>query len=211
MFRIIVCFLFILSIAPVNADFVTYTGMGPNYRGIQPQLNRQSYNNYYRTYNRPNRQFNNIYRHPNQNYAMYRNGLNALEKYALKKNYRNESELNRLERLELLTYGAIQQGNINERFQNVESAILSRPQESYQKGGIISKLGSFLTGQMTGFTPQVQPNFMPGYGPYGGYNFMTGPGFSNSTVESFSNGIFGSGYNITGNDYGGSSSVRILD
>ena len=57
-----------------------------------------------------------------------RNDLNALEKYALDKTYRRENDLQRLERLENLAFGATQSGNLYSRFKNVENAILSRPQ-----------------------------------------------------------------------------------
>ena len=214
MIRGLVCALLLMSVLPVNADFITYTGIGPNYRGYQPQLNRNNTINY-RNYNRPFRQYRTQCNHPNCNYAMYRNGLSALEKYALKKNYGGESELNRLERLEMLAFGAVQNGDVGERFSNVESAILSRPQYDGQKKSFLNKLGNYFLGEATGTTPTLMPGlspaYMQGYGPFGGYNFMQPQGFSNSTVESYSNGLFGSGYSITGNDYGGGSSVKILD
>ena len=51
--------------------------------------------------------------------------LTALEKYSMRRSYRNEHPIQRLERLENLAFGAVQEGNPAVRYKNVENAILS--------------------------------------------------------------------------------------
>ncbi len=79
--------------------------------------------------------------------------LSALEKYVFNKNYSRESDLARLERLEMQAFGAIQNGDINTRYDNVRNAILARPQPTRTKKSLLRTIGNFFSGQMTGFTP----------------------------------------------------------
>ncbi|MBR6127600.1 hypothetical protein IKQ21_07950, partial [bacterium] len=80
--------------------------------------------------------------------------LNALEKQALNRTYKSESELARLQRLELQEFGAIQQGDFDTRYDRVHSAILSRP-KAHKNSSVWSNIGDYLFGQMTGFTPPI--------------------------------------------------------
>ena len=53
--------------------------------------------------------------------------LNLLEEYAFNKTYKKEANLKRLERLEEAAFGAVQSGDYDTRYRNVQTAILSRP------------------------------------------------------------------------------------
>ena len=150
--------------------------------------------------------------HYNNPYISH-NDLNALEKYALNKTYRRESNLERLERLENLAFGATQNGDIYSRYRNVENAILSRPKYG-TKNSLLNNIANYFAGQATGFTPNLIP--YNGYTNLGGfssnpYAFTPTPGYNNNSFEQYSNGIFGGGWGISGHDYGTGSSVRILD
>ena len=46
----------------------------------------------------------------------------ALEQYTLNRNFTRESDLERLQRLEMQAFGAVQQGDINTRYDNVRNA-----------------------------------------------------------------------------------------
>ena len=91
--------------------------------------------------------------HYNGDYLSHGN-LNALEKYALNKTYRKESDLTRLERLENLAFGATQLGDLDSRYTNVEQAILSRPKYK-TKNSMLGSLANFLAGTPTGYTPAI--------------------------------------------------------
>ena len=124
--------------------------------------------------------------------------LNLLEDYAFNKTYKRDSDLKRLERLEELAFGAIQSGDYDTRYKNVETAILSRPKNNYRKKSLLSSIGDYFSGQLTGFTPSLIGDDLT-------------PGFTRNASEQFSNGIFGSGYNNFSHNYGTNSGVRILD
>ena len=49
----------------------------------------------------------------------------------MRKRYSRDTDISRLQRLEELPFGSIQAGDINTRYDNVEKAILSRPQSAY--------------------------------------------------------------------------------
>jgi hypothetical protein len=73
-----------------------------------------------------------------------------------------------------------------------------------------------MRGTPTGFTPPIMPNItqrsLQGFGPYNDLNIFPDTNFTNSRLEAYSNSLFGgNAYNITGNDYGTGSSIRILD
>lgn len=131
--------------------------------------------------------------------------LSALEQYALKKNYKRESDIERIQRLENLVFGAIQEGDINSRFYNIEQAILSSPQVKSQRRSIIGNLTNFITGQPTGFTPSLTDSFMPTFNPY-----PTGS-LRNRNYEQYSNLPFGSGWGFAEQNFNGGTSVKILD
>ena len=117
------------------------------------------------------------------------NDLNLLEEYAFNKTYKREANLERLERLEEAAFGAVQSGDYDTRYHNVKTAILSMPKNNYEKKSLLSSIGDYFSGQLTGFTP----------------------GFTRNASEQFSNGIFGGGYNNFSHDYGTNSGVHILD
>lgn len=136
--------------------------------------------------------------------------LSALEKYSMNKVYSRENPLKRLERLENLAFGSIQSGDIESRYRNVETAILARPQNNIKRTAI-GTLTNYFRGNATGITPSIYDsfgNFMPAYD-----NFIHNStnGYGNTRINQFSNGIFGSGYNIQNNNLGNGSSIRILD
>jgi len=136
--------------------------------------------------------------------------LSALERYSMNRVYSRETPLRRLERLENLAFGSIQSGNLESRYRNVESAILSRPKSNF-KHNALGTLTNYFRGQATGVTPSIYDNFynyMPAYDNFmhNGFN-----NYGNSRINQYSNGIFGSGYSIFNNNAGSSSSIRILD
>ena len=150
--------------------------------------------------------------YPNNNY-LSRSNLKALEKYALNQTFGRESDLQRLERLENLAFGATQMGNLNQRFKNVENAILSRPKYN-TKNSVLKNLANYFAGQATGFTPDIM-NY-PTYNNLGGFStfpnsFMPTPRYNNQSFEQYSNGIFGGGWGMRGHDFGTGTGVRILD
>jgi hypothetical protein len=132
----------------------------------------------------------------NRNYG---NNLSILENYVFKKSYKKESPIKRLERLENIAFGSIQQGDIDLRYKNVEQAILSRANyDNYKRNSILNTLGNYFGGQVTGFTPSVFPQY-----PYNNYGTQR--------IDQFSNGIFGNGYRVYNQDFGNNSSVKIID
>ena len=80
--------------------------------------------------------------------------INDLEKYAMNKNFTRDSDRIRLERLETLAFGAVQEGDIYTRYDNVRNAILSRPKQNY-KTSLLKNISDYFGGQMTGFTPPM--------------------------------------------------------
>ena len=173
-----------------------------NYRN--PKLYNQRYNRkgLYNTY--PKRRFFN-----NRNYfsSSSFNDLSALEKYTLDKTYSRDSDLERLERLEMQAFGALQPGDINTRYDNVRTAILSRPKQNY-KTSWIRNIGNFFNGQMTGFTPTIDNDPF-----FSGSSFANTPyptTYGNSNITQFS-GPFGSGYRINNYGTGSGCGVKILD
>lgn len=130
--------------------------------------------------------------------------INALEKYTMNRNYVRESDLARLERLEMQAFGALQSGDIHTRYDNVRNAILSRPKQNY-KTSILRNIGDYFAGQMTGYTPPLGTS-----NPfYSSSQFPTT--YGNSSFEQFS-GPFGSnGYRINNYSTGANAGVKILD
>lgn len=161
---------------------------------------------------RQNPYINNPYYRHN---SYYRNeilprDLSALEKYSMNRIYPRETTLQRLERLENLAFGSIQSGNIESRYKNVETAILSRPKQNIKRSAL-GALSNYFLGQATGFTPSVYDNFGTNYVPAYDNFIHNGNSFGNTRLNQYSNGIFGSGYSIFNNNLGNGSSIRILD
>lgn len=215
--RIVVCLVLLLSTVPTFADFVTYSGNSPNYGTFNSKL-KMNQPKTIMAGSSGSRRHNRLYpQHcPNcHNYNPYlsKNDLNALEKYALNKTYRRENDLQRLERLENLAFGSTQYGDLHSRYKNVENAILSRPQYN-TKHSVLNNIANYFSGQTTGFTPGLMT--YPTYNNLGGFSsnpylFTPSPRYNNNTYEQYSNGIFGGGWGVSGNDFGTGSSVRILD
>ena len=156
--------------------------------------------NYYRQFNKP----------------IPKSSLKKLEKYVWGRNFSNENDLSRLERLEELAFGAIQAGDYTTRYNNVASAIMSRPKYK-TKNNFLSSLGSIITGQATGLTPNITTQELNGYdrfAPFGGDYFAPGyrglPSYGNNMVEHYSNGLFGGGWGSFHNSTGTGSGITIL-
>ena len=80
--------------------------------------------------------------------------INDLERYAFNKNFTKDSDRIRLERLETLAFGAIQEGDIYTRYDNARNAILTRPRQN-PKNSVLHSVSDFFNGQLTGFTPSI--------------------------------------------------------
>lgn len=158
-----------------------------------------------------------IYNYPPSYYQNYFSDMNALEKYAFDKCYPRENSLTRLQRLELNTFGAIQNGDLASRYENVKDAILSRPKQNYRTS-VLRNLGNYFSGQMTGFTPTINtPNYYPyttssNPNKYNSFNYLPYPSsFGNTSITEYSRGPFGGGYHVNNYGVGSSSGVKILD
>ena len=210
MFRFIISFLVLASLIPVSAN----TSFSTMNNGFNSKLRMNQPKNIITSY--PSRRQNRIYpQHCPQchhmNPYLSSSDLNALEKYALNKTYRRENDLQRLERLENLAFGATQVGDLNSRYQNVENAIISRPKYG-TKSSLLNNIANYFVGQSTGFTPALVPNTT--YGNLGGFNsnpYLFTPSYDNNRFEQYSNGIFGGGWGHAGGNLGTGSSIRILD
>ncbi len=133
--------------------------------------------------------------------------LGALESYTLNKNYNNESDLERLERLEMQAFGAIQSGDINQRYENVRNAILSRPQPTRTSNSLFRTIGNFFGGQMTGFTPSFDndPFFSDSY-----FNNPYPTTYGTQSASTYSR-PFGGGSRIQNYGTGSTCGVQLLD
>ena len=212
MLKIIVCFLMPNLTLPFPAEIIsTNRGFQSNLNMNRPRTimtgsNRPRVNNY----NNYNGYYNPYYNgcphcyHQNPYYG-YNQNLNELERYAFNRNYRRESNLQRLERLESLAFGAVQNGDIASRYRNVENAILSRPQNNYKRS-VIGNIANYFAGQATGITPSIGD-----YASLGGFSTYPNPNYNNQRYEQYSNGIFGSGWGIQNQSFGNGTRVQILD
>ena len=202
----VVIFQFIGEIPAIARTVVTQRPMYSRYRTpnvVRPNTIRRSYVNPRHQFYNPNR---NVYRTYPKNYRSF-SDLNALEKYSMNKVYSRESDLERLQRLEMQTFGAVQSGDITSRYENVKGAILSRPKQNY-KTSWLRNIGNYFSGQMTGFTPSFSNDPF-----FSNSSFSSNPyptSFGNKSVTEYKS-PFGSGYQI--NDFGTSSGcgVKILD
>ena len=114
--------------------------------------------------------------------------INDLERYALNRNFTKDSDCTRLERLEMQAFGAVQQGDMLARYDNVRNAILTRPQQNYKKN-LFRSISDYFGGQLTGFTPPITDNY------YG------------KSYDSSYSSPWGSGYRV--NNYGHGSGLGI--
>ena len=206
MLRLFIYMLILVNIAPTFASINHYTSNN---------LHSRLYNNHPAIITTVPKYSKNKFI-PHSNYYIQpfsQKKINALEKYALNKTFVNDNDLQRLERLENLAFGATQYGDVQNRYKNVERAILSRPQYKTQNS-VLNNIANYLAGQPTGYTPNLMPYQV--YDNLGEvstnpYIFAPGNRYSNNSFEQYSNGIFGGGWNYSGNDYGTGSSIKILD
>lgn len=159
--------------------------------------------------------YNQPYYNPYNNHSF--SDIGALEQYALNRTYPRESSLQRLQRLESQAFGAVQSGDINQRYDNVRSAILSRPKDNYRTS-LLRGLGNYFSGQMTGFTPSIgssspyayTSSFNPAYN--GGFSTTPYPTtFGNQRYVDYGGTFFNRGYRMNNYGTGSSSGVKILD
>lgn len=122
--------------------------------------------------------------------------INELERYALNKNFMNDNDITRLERLEMQAFGDVQQGNLMKRYDNARDAILTRPKQNY-KTSLWRSINNYFNGQLTGYTTPINQS---------DYNYPYGRSINNNFRTPY-----GRGYRT--NNYGLSSGtgVRILD
>ncbi len=224
MYRIIFSLILLLGILVSNISLVvearTIVTRTPAYRSYYNRPSRgfrhnnyrrpSHYNNYNRLYN--NRRYYNSYpqrRFFNRGYytTSSLSDLGALEKYTLNKNYNRDSDLERLERLEMEAFGAIQNGDINTRYDNVRTAILSRPKQNY-KTSFWRNIGNYFSGQMTGFTPSFDNDPFFSNSSFGSTPYPTT--YGNSSVSQYSS-PFGSCSRINNYGTGSGCGVKILD
>lgn len=210
MYKILASFLLLLVIQPVFASNLNTNTFSSKLKMNQPKVTIGAYQN-------PRRlKYRDCYKCQHHNPYLEDSNLSALEKYVFNKTYRRNSDLERLERLENIAFGATQVGNVASRYQNLENAILSRP-KSVSNRSLLGNLANYFSGQPTGFTPSLgNSNFYPTYNNLGGFSNHPNTlspryGYNNTAFEQYSNGIFGGGWGISGNDYGTGTSVRILD
>ena len=189
--KIFILLLLVLSCQSSQAQiqFHTYSPMYNSY-GYHPySSNRYAYRNY------PVSAYNKGYNCPNFS------DMSALEKYALERTYQRENNITRLQRLEMQAFGAIQEGDINSRYENVRSAILSRPKTNY-KTSLLRGIGNYFAGQLTGYTPELDS--------YSLQNSTISPSFGQSYENRYYT-PWGKGYQTQKYGTGSSSSIRILD
>lgn len=209
--RILICFLIILNITPAFADFTTYTernSIGNNFNS-KLKMNQPKNIIVDHGYSRQNRIYQQQPQYRNYPYLSKKN-LNILEKHALNRTFKGDNDLQRLERLENLAFGATQYGDLTSRYYNLENAILSRPQYN-QKKSLLNNIANYFAGQATGLTPGLIPYSNLGGFSSNPYSFTTAPGYRNNSFEQYSNGIFGGGWGISGSDYGTRSSIKMID
>ena len=126
--------------------------------------------------------------------------INDLERYAMNKNFTKDSDRVRLERLETLAFGAVQEGDIYTRYDNVRNAILTRPKQNY-KTSILRSIGDYFSGQLTGYTPSLTTTSTPDF-----YSSDYGKSLNTGYSTPWSRGYRTNNYGI-----GSGSGVHILD
>ena len=187
MYRFVMLFILSTLSMPVFAER-TFTTISPYYGG----------------YNIPQAYYGGDYL-PNGRYKKNRSvfsDINDLERYAMNKSFAKDSDLKRVERLESLAFGAIQEGDIYTRYDNVREAILTRPKQNY-KTSVLKSISDYFSGQLTGFTPQINNSYVP--------NFYSAPSdFSQSSYTQYSS-PWGGGYKTKNYGFGSGSGVHILD
>ena len=224
MYRALIYFIVFLFLTSLTCPTEAQT-----FRTRKPFYNQHSRAFHHNKYNRGYNNYNNYYRKPhrrvinNRNRSFFNNNrryynspgfttsfsdIGMLENYTLNRNYNRESDLERLERLEMEAFGAIQSGDINTRYDNVRAAILSRPQPSRVKNSLVRTIGNFFGGQMTGFTPSFDndPFFADSF--FNQNPYPTNYGTQSATTFSRP---FGGGSFVQNHGTGSNCAVQILD
>lgn len=199
MYRLLISFLMFSFLTPAFAASRTIVTQSPYY--YNPNFNHG--------YARPH--WNNgipPQRHPYCHNCSSFSDINALENYILNRNYTRESDLQRLERLEMQAFGALQSGDINTRYDNVRSAILSRPKQNYRTS-LLRNIGNYFGGQMTGYTPSMGSSSPFRYTTSSFSPYPTT--YGNSSITEYSSPFGGRGYTINNYSTGSNAGVRILD
>lgn len=170
-------------------------------------INRYNNPYYYNNNGFYNNRFNNS-RFYRPGYTTSFSDIGALENYTLNKNFSNESDLERLERLEMQAFGAIQSGDINQRYDNVRSAILARPQTGGTRNSLFRTIGNFFGGQMTGFSPSFDndPFFADSF-----FNQNPYPTTYGTQSASTYKRPFGGGSRIQNYGTGSTCGIQLLD
>ena len=92
----------------------------------------------------------------NRNYDIKNHDLAKYEKILFNTVYSNDTELNRLSRIEQELFGTIHSGDINGRYENIRRAINCRDSASGKISNFLNNFGSFLGGGYpTGVTPDL--------------------------------------------------------
>lgn len=163
--------------------------------------------------------FNQINKYPN----ISRNALSRMETKIFNQSFPQNSSERRIERLEQRIFGAMQSGDIDSRYNALIAASQNysvNPMGNYYPNpigtngwkGILGSLGNaMLGGNMTGFTPSINPYYNNNYGyndPYlnsgqGGYGIYKG--------NRVNNGLGGYSYQDNFTNYGSGTGVTILD
>jgi len=127
--------------------------------------------------------------------------INELEKYAMNRNFTKDSDLTRLERLETIAFGAVQEGDIHSRYNNARNVLLSRPKQN-PRNSILKNISNYFNGQLTGFTPPINSS-----------NTNIHPYSSGYERDYYSESISPWGRNFKTNHYGigSGTGIRILD
>ena len=227
MYRFLIYFLLLVLLSPsvLTANAQTIVTRRPVYNRYN---NRNFHHNHCRNFHN-NNYSNRYYRKPHRNIINNRNNsffnnnrrfyntpgfstsfsdLGMLENYTLNRNFNKESDLERLERLEMQAFGAIQSGDINSRYDNVRTAILSRPQPTRVKNSLFRTIGNFFGGQMTGFSPSFDndPFFADSF-----FNQNQYPStYGTQSAASYSR-PFGGGSRIQNYGTGSTCGVQLLD
>lgn len=183
MYRFIIIFILSVITMPAFSATRTFTTQTPVYNPY--------YGAYYGGDYMPPRA---RYRYGRQHTSMF-SDINDLERYAMNRNFVRENDRTRLERLENLAFGAVQEGDYRTRYNNVRNAILSRPKPNY-KTSVLKNLSNYFGGQLTGFTPSIQNNYPSCYGQSYDSNYMT---------------PFGHGFSTNNYGISSGSSIKLLD
>lgn len=162
--------------------------------------------------------FNQINKYPN----ISKNELSRLESRIFNQSFSSNDPQRRIERLEQQVFGAVQNGDLDSRYEAIRMAsktylrnnnFNNYPQNLRQTGwkGVTNNLGNaILGGSMTGFTPPINPY---NYGYNNSYNNYTNPYGSYGNYRGYraNRGLGGFGYNDLFGGFTNGTGVTILD